>query len=105
MTTSNFNDETRELNLAYLMLAQQMLNVDREVAMLKLGVGEDVADLLSKLSPGQILRMATADMLICQFRFDDTLLLNLLSNHDRDNQAARIHATILAAATPVGHIA
>ena len=49
--------------------------------------------------------MATGDMLICQFRFDDTLLLNLLSNHDRDNQAARIHATILAAAAPVGHIA
>jgi flagellar transcriptional activator FlhD len=105
MTETNMKDEIKELNLAYLMLAQQMLNVDREAAMLKLGVGEDVADMLAKLSPGQILRMATADMLICQFRFDDTLLLNLLSNHDRDNQAARIHATILAAAAPVGHIA
>jgi flagellar transcriptional activator FlhD len=105
MTTANINHEIKELNLAYLMLAQQMLNADREAAMLKLGVGEDVADMIGKLSPGQILRMAAGDMLICQFRFDDTLLLNLLSNHDRDNQAARIHATILAAATPVGHIA
>jgi len=87
------------------MLAQQLLNADRESAMLKLGVGEDVADMIVKLSPGQILRMAAGDMLLCQFRFDDQLLLNLLSNHERDNQAARIHATILAAGQPVNHIA
>lgn len=105
MSALNINDEIKELNLGYLMLAQQMLHIDREAAMLKLGVGEDVADMISKLSPGQILRMATGGMLICQFRFDDELLLNLLSNHDRDNQAARIHATILAASSPVGHIA
>jgi flagellar transcriptional activator FlhD len=102
---TNINDEIRDLNLAYLMLAQQMLNADREAAMMKLGVGSDVADLISNLAPGQILRMAACDMLLCQFRFDDVLLLNLLSNHDRDNQAARIHATILAAAQPVGHLA
>ena len=105
MNSTNINDEIKEINLAYLMLAQQMLNADREAAMLKLGVGEDVATMLVKLSPGQILRMASSDMLLCQFRFDDQLLLNLLSSHDRDNQAARIHATILAASSPVGHIA
>lgn len=105
MTETNINAEIKELNLAYLMLAKQMLGSDRESAMLKLGVGEDVADMITKLSPGQMLRMAAGDMLLCQFRFDDTLLLNLLSNHERDNQAARIHATILAASSPVGHIA
>ena len=52
-----------------------------------------------------VLRIASGDMLLCQFRFDDALLLNLLSNHDRDNQAARIHATILAASQPVGRLA
>lgn len=105
MTETNINNEIKELNLAYLMLAKQMLAADRESAMLKLGVGEDVADMIGKLSPGQMLRMAAGDLLLCQFRFDDTLLLNLLSNHERDNQAARIHATILAASSPVGHIA
>ena len=102
---SSIQNEIKELNLAYLMLAQQMLHADREAAMLKLGVGEDIADLIVKLSPGQILRMASGDILLCQFRFDDELLLNLLSNHDRDNQAARIHATILAASAPVGRLA
>ena len=36
-------NEIREMNLSYLMLAQQMLQADRVGAMLKLGVGEDVA--------------------------------------------------------------
>lgn len=97
-------NEIRELNLSYLMLAQQILRADRASAMLKLGVGEDVADLIENLSPSQVLRLASSDMLLCQFRFDDTLLLNLMSNHGRENSAARIHAAILAASKPVEHL-
>lgn len=97
--------EIRELNLSYLMLAQQLIQADRVGAMFKLGVGEDVADIIENLSPAQILRMASSEMLLCRFRFDDTLLLNLLSNHGRENSAARIHATILATSKPVEHLA
>ena len=104
MNAANQKNEIRELNLAYLMLAQQMLQDDREAAMLRLGVGEDVAAIIEELSPGQILRMASSDMLLCRFRFDDSLLVNLLSNHDRVSAAASIHATILAAARPVEHL-
>lgn len=105
MNGTNVNSEIRELNLAYLMLAQQMLLNNRESAMFKLGLGEDVADIIEKLSPGQILRMASSDMLLCRFRFDDELLVNLLTNHDRDSQVSRLHATILAASRPVEHLA
>ena len=105
MKGMNLASEIKELNLSYLMLAQQMLRSDREGAMFKLGVGEDIADVIENLSPGQILRMASNDMLLCCFRFDDTLLLNLISNHERDNPATRIHATILAASRPVEHLA
>jgi flagellar transcriptional activator FlhD len=97
--------EIRELNLSYLMLAQQLIQSDRAGAMFKLGIGEDVADIIENLSPAQILRMASSEMLLCRFRFDDTLLLNLLGNHGRENSAARIHATILAATKPVEHLA
>ncbi len=96
--------EVRELNLSYLMLAQQMLQTDRANAMFKLGIGDDVAGIVENLSPAQILRMASTDMLLCRFRFDDGLLLNLMSNHGRENAAARIHATILAASKPVEHL-
>ncbi|MDQ7990140.1 MAG: flagellar transcriptional regulator FlhD [Candidatus Dactylopiibacterium sp.] len=93
--------EIRELNLSYLMLAQQMLRADRPDAMFKLGVGADVAELIENLSPAQILRMASSDMMLCRFRFDDTVLLNLMSNHGRDSASSRIHAAILAAGQPV----
>lgn len=103
--TMNVGSEIRELNLAYLMLAQQMLRADREGAMLKLGVGEDLAEIIENLSPAQILRMASNDMLLCRFRFDDTLLIGLLSNHERGNSVSRIHAAILAASKPVETLA
>jgi len=104
MMKMDIANEIRELNLSYLMLAQQILRSDRASAMLKLGIGEDIAELIENLSPSQVLRMASSDMLLCQFRFDDTLLLNLMSNHGRENSAARIHATILAASKAVEHL-
>lgn len=101
----DISNEIRELNLSYLMLAQHMLQNDRAGAMFKLGVGEDIAEIIENLSPAQILRMASNDLLLCCFRFDDALLLDLLSNHGRENTASRIHATILAASKPVEHLA
>jgi flagellar transcriptional activator FlhD len=83
------------------MLAQQMLHEDRDVAMFRLGISEEIAEMLDSLTPGQILKMAGANLLLCRFRFDDRLLLGLLSSHDRDAGTARMHATILAADKPV----
>jgi len=100
----DISNEIRELNLSYLMLAQQMLQQDRPTAMFKLGVGEDIADIIVNLSPAQILRMASNDVMLCTFRFDDALLLNLMGNHGQESAAAKIHATILAAGKPVGRL-
>ena len=105
MRTTELYSEIKDLNLAYLMLAQQMLSEDREGAMFKLGISEDVAEMLGNLTPGQILRMAGSAMLLCRFRFDDGLLMNLLSNHKLDPGAATMHATILAADRPVEALA
>ncbi|MFA9438194.1 MAG: flagellar transcriptional regulator FlhD [Rhodocyclaceae bacterium] len=105
MKATDVQSEIKELNLAYLMLAQQMIKTSRESAMLKLGVGSDVADIIEGLTPGQILRMAGSDMMLCRFRFDDGLLVNLLANHERDSAASRIHAAILAAGRPVEQVA
>jgi flagellar transcriptional activator FlhD len=105
MKTADIYKEVKELNLAYLMLAQQMIRADREAAMYRLGVGEEIADLLERLTPGQMLKMAANNMLLCRFRFDDRLLVGLLSSHDRDQGIAKTHAAILAAAKPVEAIA
>jgi flagellar transcriptional activator FlhD len=102
--TDTYND-IKEVNLAYLMLAQNMVRSDREAAIFRLGISVEIADILERLTPGQVLKMASSDMLLCNFRFDDTLLLNLLSNHERDRGVGQIHAAILAAGKPVEAVA
>jgi len=105
MRSAELHNEIKELNLAYLMLAQQLIREDRDTAMFRLGISGEIADLLENLTPGQVLKMSGADMLLCRFRFDDRLLLGLLSSHDRESGMARLHAMILAADKPVEAIA
>lgn len=105
MRTAEIHNEIKELNLAYLMLAQQMLRQDRDAAMFRLGISDEIAQMLEGLTPGQILKMSGANMLLCRFRFDDRLLLGLLSSHERESGTARLHATILVADKPVEAIA
>ena len=83
------------------MLAQNMVRADREAAIFRLGISEEIVNILDRLTPGQVLKMASADMLLCSFRFDDTLLLNLLANHDRERGVGSVHAAIIAAGKPV----
>lgn len=105
MNLNTMHNEIKELNLAYLMLAQQMLREDREAAMFRLGVGADIASILERLTPGQLLKMAGSNMLLCRFRFDDGLMLDLLSSHQRDSVTSAMHAAILAASRPVEVVA
>ena len=103
-STDTYND-IKEVNLSYLMLAQNMVRSDREAAIFRLGISEEIADVLGRLTPGQVLKMASSDMLLCNFRFEDTLLLDLLANHERDRGVGHLHATILAAGRPVATMA
>jgi len=98
--TDTYND-IKEVNLAYLMLAQNMVRSDREAAIFRLGISAEIADVIERLTPGQVLKMASSDMLLCRFRFDDNLLLDLLANHERDRGVGHLHAAILAAGKPV----
>ena len=105
MNAMDTYSDIKEVNLAYLMLAQSMVRADRESAIFRLGISEEVAEILDRLTPGQVLKMAGSDMLLCSFRFNDSLLLNLLSNHARDRGVGHIHAAILAAGKPVEVVA
>ena len=99
-STDAYND-IKEVNLAYLMLAQNLIRADREDAIFRLGISAEIAEILDRLTPGQVLKMAGSDMLLCSFRFDDALLINLLTNHDRDRGVGHVLAAILAAGRPV----
>ncbi len=101
MTNEQILMEIREANLTYLMLAQNLIRMDRAEALFRLGMSEESADLLVNLSPAQVLRVASGNMLLCRFRMDDDIVWNLLTNHTPrkvDNDATtKLHASILMA--------
>lgn len=104
----NMNDmmaEIRDANLSYLMLAQQMIRSDRAAAIYRLGVSADIADLLDRLSPSQLLKLANANMMLARFRFDDAAILNMLTDHNKERSLSHAHAAILMAGQPVESIA
>lgn len=105
MKRRDFQTEIKELNLAFLMLAQQMLRDDRETAMFRLGISDDVADLIEGLSSMRLVRMATGQMLLPGFRFDDAMLAGLLAGEGRDPASASLHAAIIAATKASGEMA
>jgi flagellar transcriptional activator FlhD len=97
---SRWLPEIREVNLSYLMLAQGMIRADKANAMFCLGLSEEVADIVADLGPGQLLKIASGNLLMCRFRFDDEMVWSLLAEHGRrqagaDGNAQRLHASIL----------
>ena len=101
MTNEQMLSEIREANLTYLMLAQNLIRQDKAEALFRLGMSEESADMIATLSPAQILKIASGNMLLCRFRMDDEIVWNLLTNHSAtkvDNDATtRLHASILMA--------
>ncbi len=90
-------EEIREANMSYLMLAQHMIRSDRPQALYRLGLSEEVASVISGLTPGQLLKVAGGNMLMCRFRFDDELVWNLLTTSGKVNNTNDLHASILMA--------
>lgn len=100
MNTEQLMSEIREANLGYLLLAQQMIKADRPTALFRLGVSEDLADILEQLTAGQILKMATSNMLLCRMRFDDHLVMSMVKDYGRDKLMAHSHAAVRMSAQP-----
>ena len=95
MNMESMLDEIRDANLTYLMLAQALIRNDRAQALFRLGLSEEVADIIGALSAGQVLKIAASNMLMCRFRFDDQVVWNLLTSHGREREVSGVHAAIL----------
>lgn len=101
MNHDDMMGEIRDANLSYLMLAQQMIRADRATAIFRLGISSEIVDLLEKLSNAQLLKLASSNMMLARFRFDDNAILGMLTGYDKDRALARTHAAILMAGQPV----
>lgn len=101
MNSNEIIREIREINLSYLLLAQQLVRESRAEAMVRLGVGNEVAEIINDLTPSQLSRLATSNMLLCRFRFDDHVILSALTHHAKVRDMTQTHAAILLAQQPV----
>jgi flagellar transcriptional activator FlhD len=103
ITNQQLMQEIQETNMSYLMLAQHMLREDKDQAMFRLGLSEETAEMMASLTPGQVLKIASSNMLMCRFRFDDDIVWNLLMSHSKPAKpldtanVSGIHAGILMA--------
>jgi flagellar transcriptional activator FlhD len=95
MKSTRLLDEIRETNLSYLLLAQQLIREDRAEATFRLGISDEVAELIDQLTTAQVLRIASSNMLMCRFRFDDEVVWNLLTSHTKDRSVSGMHAAII----------
>lgn len=87
-------DNIREANLSYLMVAQHLLQQNFARGMFRLGLDEDAARIIAKLSPSQTVKIASTNNLICAFRLNDASLLQALRLDDRDLPPARAAANL-----------
>lgn len=97
MNTNEILGEIRDANLSYLMLAQQMIRSDKASAVFRLGISQGIADLIAGLSNPQLLKLASSNMMLARFRFDDSTILGMLTNYSKDRVLAQSHAAILMA--------
>ncbi len=101
MNTVQLQEGIRDINLTYLMLAQQMAKEDKAAAIFRLGLTQELVDLIGGLTPAQIVKLASCNMLLCSFRFDENVLLNMVTDYSKSRMMAQMHAAILMSAQPV----
>jgi flagellar transcriptional activator FlhD len=93
---NDYLSEIRDVNLSYLMIAQQMIRHDRAEAIFRLGISGEVADLLASMSNAQVLKMASCNVMLSRFRFNDTAILSTLLQ-SKGGSSAPAHASIIMA--------
>lgn len=89
--------DIKEVNLSYLMLAQRLLRENYAAGMFRLGFNTDVADIILRLSPAQLVKLASSSTLICGFRLNDYDLLSTLTQDVLGGVLQQAHSTILLA--------
>lgn len=97
MPNNTLQSDIQEINLSYLMLAQKLLHQDFSVGITKLGINQDVATILLRMSPSQLVKLASCGSMICSFRLNDYQILNALTSNSLDGILQQAHTEILMA--------
>ena len=97
MTAADATKEIADLNLTYMLLAQKLLRQDRAAAMLRLGIGGEMADLLTGMSLAELVKLATSNFVLCAFRLDELPGVRSMIRPDRESALQQAHLSILLA--------
>jgi len=101
MPTDQLQNEIRDTNLSYLLLAQAMIRKDKAQALFRLGLSPEVADIINQMSAQQMIKIAGRNQMMCTIRFDDELIWGLLTERHgaggTDQTADKLHASVLMA--------
>lgn len=82
-------------NLSYLLLAQHLIAQDVATAGFYLGISDRLLTRLKNLPLPELLRMASVDQLICQLRFDNESIVDVLTRRSRLEALQSIHTGII----------
>jgi flagellar transcriptional activator FlhD len=89
--------EIGDINLAYMLLAQKLVKHDKAAAMFRLGIGDELADLLANMTLAQIVKLASSNLLLCSFRLEDNPMFAVMGQQ-KDGALQQAHMSILMAA-------
>lgn len=95
MGTSKLLKNIYDINLSYLLLAQHLINDEKASALFRLGIDDNMADILSQLTLPQIVKLAETNQLVCHFRFNDHNTIERLTKASRVDDLQQIHTGIL----------
>jgi len=88
----NIND----LNLSYLLLAQQLINQgDKDAASFRLGLSEPLIKILKDLSISQLVKLASTNQLICKLRINSEAVIDFLTKDSRIDALQHLHTGII----------
>jgi flagellar transcriptional activator FlhD len=102
--TSEMLSEIKEVNLSYLLLAQRLLREDKAMGMFRMGINDELADVLANLSLAQTVKLAASNQMLCRFRFDDHAVLSSLADKGKANTVTQAHSAILMASQQAENI-
>lgn len=101
--STEFEKKIADMNLTYLLLAQQLIREDLPTALVRLGMTTEVAEMLEQLSTQQILKISSGPSLVAGLKFTDPEFWNAYLQDGRAQSASRFHASILMASQSLEH--
>ncbi|MGK3122987.1 flagellar transcriptional regulator FlhD [Candidatus Pantoea formicae] len=95
---SNFDEylqHIHDMNLSYLLLAQQLIRQDKYAAGFRLGLSEATTDNIKALTLPQLMKLSSTNQFICRLRIDDEVLIDNLTKDSRIEALQKIHTGII----------